>query len=69
MAFLNLYDALFAIRRALTGIISAKTERSFSFKVVPVSTISTMTSESPSMGAISIEPFSGMISISLPVFA
>ena len=39
----------------------------FSRSVVPVSTISTITSDSPRIGAISMEPFRWMISISRPM--
>ena len=53
-SFLNLYAALLAIRRVLMGTISSFTSRLFSLRVVPVSTISTMTSDSPSIGASSI---------------
>ena len=53
----NLYADLFAISLALISNISCFTSRSFSRSVAPVSTISTITSDSPSSGAISIEPF------------
>ena len=53
---------LMSVSFALIGRISAITSRSFSRSVVPVSTISTITSERPTIGASSIEPFSLMIS-------
>ena len=54
------------MNRAEIGINSSITVRSFSFKVVPVSTISTMTSDRPKIGASSMEPFSLMMSMSRP---
>ena len=54
------------MKRAEMGMNSVMTFRSFSRSVVPVSTISTMTSERPRMGASSMEPFSLMMSISRP---
>ena len=51
---------------ALMGSIVSKTLRSFSLSVVPVSTMSTMTSDRPMMGASSMEPFSLIISIARP---
>ena len=55
---------MIAISRALMGTMVSSTSKSFSFKVFPVSTISTITSESPIMGANSMEPFSLIMSIS-----
>ena len=55
---------LFEISLALMGTIVSFTSRLFSFKVAPVSTMSTITSERESIGAISIEPLSFIISIS-----
>ena len=52
----------FTTTRADSGQTSSSTERPFSRSVVPVSTISQMTYESPTIGASSIEPFSLMIS-------
>ena len=49
-------EAAFDIDDSVIGTTVAITSRSFSLKVVPVSTISTITSESPMMGAISILP-------------
>ena len=57
------------MNRAEMGMNSVTTRRPFSRRVVPVSTISTMTSERPRMGASSMEPFSLMISISRPMDA
>ena len=60
--------ALLAMSLALMGSISSSTARLFSLSVVPVSTMSTMTSERPSMGASSMEPLSFIISMVLPRF-
>ena len=57
------------IKKALVNIrsyhekqLQNSTFRPFSRRVLPVSTISTITSESPTIGASSMEPFSLMIS-------
>ena len=63
---LNLQLSWLAISRALMGTMVSITFRLFSFNVVPVSTMSTMTSDRLSTGAISMEPFRCMISISRP---
>ena len=65
-SYLNLKLALLAMSRALMGSIVSSTCRSFSRSVVPVSTMSTMTSERPSMGASSMEPLSFMMSMARP---
>ena len=52
--------------RAEMGMNSVMTFRSFSRRVVPVSTMSTITSLSPRMGASSMEPLSLMMSMSRP---
>ena len=52
----------FTTIRADSGQISSKTCSPFSRSVAPVSTISTITSASPTIGASSIEPYSLMIS-------
>ena len=51
----NSFDYWFTF--ALIGAMVSNTCREFSLSVVPVSTISTITSESPRIGANSIEPF------------
>ena len=58
---------MFEISLALIGIIVPKTSRSFSLRVAPVSTITTITSVSASIGASSTEPFSLIMSISLQI--
>ena len=50
------------IIRADNGHTSSSTTSPFSFNVEPVSTISTMTSDKPTIGASSIEPFNFTIS-------
>lgn len=62
------YTTLFAISLALIGTTVSMTSRLFSRRVVPVSTISTMTSLIFRIGAISIEPCNSIISISLLCF-
>ena len=47
------------------GQTSSNTFRPFSLSVLPVSTISTITSDSPTIGASSMEPFNLMISSSV----
>ena len=54
------------MNRAEMGMNSVTTFRPFSRKVVPVSTMSTMTSDRPRIGASSMEPFSLMMSMSRP---
>ena len=54
------------MKRAEMGMNSVSTFKSFSRRVVPVSTMSTITSERPRMGASSMEPFSWMMSMSRP---
>ena len=61
---LNFMAALLAMKRALMGKISRVTSKLFCRRVVPVSTMSTITSLRPSNGASSMEPLSLMISIS-----
>ena len=60
----NLKLDLFTISLAEIGKNFSTTIKSFSFKVVPVSTISTITSDKSRIGASSIEPLSLIISIS-----
>ena len=55
---------MLAISRAEMGTMVSLGSRSFSSRVFPVSTMSTITSLSPRMGAISMDPLSLMISIS-----
>ena len=52
----------FTIILADNGHTSSNTSRPFSRRVDPVSTISTITSDSPTIGASSMEPFNLMIS-------
>ena len=52
--------------RALTSMMVETTDRPFSRSVVPVSTMSTITSDRPSSGASSMEPCSVISSISRP---
>ena len=56
-------------RRALIGTIVSFSSKSFSLSVVPVSTISTITSDSDKIGASSIEPFRWMMSMARPCCA
>ena len=52
------------MNRALMGTMVSSGARPFSCKVLPVSTMSTITSDNPSSGAISMEPLSLMMLIS-----
>ena len=55
-------NSWFTTTRAESGQTSSNTVSPFSRKVVPVSTISQITSDSPTIGASSMEPFSLIIS-------
>ena len=59
-----LNDALFDMSLAEMSTMVSLGSRSFSYKVLPVSTISTITSLRPKIGAISIEPLRCIMSMS-----
>ena len=61
--------AVLTISRALTWATSSMGTRPFSRRVAPVSTMSTMASARPRMGASSTEPSILMISTSMPFFS
>lgn len=61
---LNLKLTLLAMSRALMGTMVSMGVRSFSRRVVPVSTMSTMTSVRSKIGAISMDPWRRMMSMS-----
>ena len=65
--FLNSKAALLTMTLAEMGMMVSTTSSPFSFKVVPVSTISTITSDIPNTGASSMDPLRWMISISRPM--
>ena len=61
---LKLKTHLIGDERALMGTMVSMGVRSFSRRVVPVSTMSTMTSVRSKIGAISMDPWRRMMSMS-----